>query len=162
MFFSAVWLSFWRHPFTAEDPLMSKWCNARFLQICSNEETNSSTSWMASGWKHFHFRMNYSFKLLWIASHIIMSLIFITKPCMVMESGVPAKKILCFVCSHWYSKQQVTRNIRGLHYVFQQTIPCLKQRNFREEYLQNTKQDAIVLLHMLLCGCQQYCSKWKK
>ncbi len=30
-------LSFWRHPFTAEDPLVSKWCN---LQICSNE-TNS-------------------------------------------------------------------------------------------------------------------------
>ncbi len=26
-------LSFWRHPFTAEDPLASKWCNAKFLQI---------------------------------------------------------------------------------------------------------------------------------
>ncbi len=25
--------SFWRHPFTAEDPLLSKWCNATFLQI---------------------------------------------------------------------------------------------------------------------------------
>ncbi len=30
--------SFWRHPFTAEDPLMSKWWNATFLQICSDEE----------------------------------------------------------------------------------------------------------------------------
>ncbi len=29
-------LSFWRHPFTAEDPLVSKWCNATFLQICSD------------------------------------------------------------------------------------------------------------------------------
>ncbi len=29
--------SFWQHPFTAEDPLMSKWCNAELLQICSNE-----------------------------------------------------------------------------------------------------------------------------
>ncbi len=28
-------LSFWRHPFTAEDPLMSKWYNATFLKICS-------------------------------------------------------------------------------------------------------------------------------
>ncbi len=28
-------LSFWRHPFTAEDPLVSKWYNAKFLQICS-------------------------------------------------------------------------------------------------------------------------------
>ncbi len=26
-------LSFWRHPFTAADPLLSKWCNATFLQI---------------------------------------------------------------------------------------------------------------------------------
>ncbi len=26
-------LSFWRHPFTAEDPLASKWWNATFLQI---------------------------------------------------------------------------------------------------------------------------------
>ncbi len=38
---SADWLSFWRHPFTAEHPLMSKWCNATFLQISSNEEVNS-------------------------------------------------------------------------------------------------------------------------
>ncbi len=32
-------LSFWRHPFTAEDQLVSKWCKATFLQICSEEET---------------------------------------------------------------------------------------------------------------------------
>ncbi len=25
--------------FTAEDSLVSKWCNAKFLQICSNEQT---------------------------------------------------------------------------------------------------------------------------
>ncbi len=23
-------LSFWRHPFTAQDPLVNKWCNAKF------------------------------------------------------------------------------------------------------------------------------------
>ncbi len=28
----------WRHPFTAEDQLVSKWCNAKYLKICSNEE----------------------------------------------------------------------------------------------------------------------------
>ncbi len=42
---------FWRHPFTADDPVVSKWCNAKFLQICSHEETNSSTFCMA--WVHF-------------------------------------------------------------------------------------------------------------
>ncbi len=137
-----------------QDPLMSKGYNARFFQICYNEESHLHLGW-PQGENIFIFRMNYSFKHLWIAIH--MSLTVITKPCLVLETGVPAKKILYFVCSHWYSKQQVARNIRGLRYVFQQTIPCLKQRNFREECVQNTKQDTIVLLHMLLCGCQQYC-----
>ncbi len=48
-FYQMFRLSFWRHPFTAEDPLVSKWCNATFLQICSDEDTNSSASWMAWG-----------------------------------------------------------------------------------------------------------------
>ena len=46
-FYQLFGLSFWRHPFTAEDPLVSKWCNAKFLQICSDEET---IFWMAWGW----------------------------------------------------------------------------------------------------------------
>ncbi len=29
-FYQLFGLSFWRHPFTAEDPLLSKWCNATF------------------------------------------------------------------------------------------------------------------------------------
>ncbi len=45
-FYQLFGLLFWRHPFTEEDPLVSKWCNAKFLQICSHEETNSYTSWM--------------------------------------------------------------------------------------------------------------------
>ncbi len=32
-FYQLFGLSFWRHPFTAEHPLVSKWCNATFLQI---------------------------------------------------------------------------------------------------------------------------------
>ncbi len=39
-FYQLFGLSFWRHPFTAEDPLVSKWCNATFLQTCSDEQTN--------------------------------------------------------------------------------------------------------------------------
>ncbi len=42
-------LSFWRHPFTT----MSKWRDATFFQICSDEETNSFTSYMARGRVHF-------------------------------------------------------------------------------------------------------------
>ncbi len=62
-FYQLFGLSFWRHPFTAEDPLVSKWCNATFLEICSDETTNSSTSWMAWQWVHFYFWLNYCFKL---------------------------------------------------------------------------------------------------
>ncbi len=39
-FYQLFGLSFWRHPFTAEHPLESKWWNATFLQI-QNKETNS-------------------------------------------------------------------------------------------------------------------------
>ncbi len=34
-FYQLFGLSFWRHPFTAEDPLVSKWYNATILQIWS-------------------------------------------------------------------------------------------------------------------------------
>ncbi len=33
--------------------MLTKWCNDKFLQIYSDEETNSSTSWMAWRWVHF-------------------------------------------------------------------------------------------------------------
>ncbi len=65
-FYQLFGLSFWRHPFTAEDPFMSKWCNATFLQICSDEKTNSSTSWMIRFSVNFHFWVKYCFKYKWL------------------------------------------------------------------------------------------------
>ncbi len=67
-FYQLFGLSFWRHPFTAEDPLVSKWSNATFLQICSDEETNSNAH---LGWSEgestfsavFQLWMNCSFKV---------------------------------------------------------------------------------------------------
>ncbi len=50
-FFSSLDSYLWRHPFTAEDPLVK--CNAKYLQISSNEETNSSIFWMAWEWVNF-------------------------------------------------------------------------------------------------------------
>ncbi len=38
-FYQLFGLSFWRHPFTVEDPLVIKWCTAKFLKICSDDET---------------------------------------------------------------------------------------------------------------------------
>ncbi len=45
-------LSFWRYPFTAKDPLVSKF---------KIQRTNSSTSWMA--WRWFDFQQIYIFGL---------------------------------------------------------------------------------------------------
>ncbi len=39
-FYQLFGLSFWRHPFTAEHPLLRHWCRDTFLQ--TDEETNSS------------------------------------------------------------------------------------------------------------------------
>ncbi len=52
-FYQLFGISFWRHPFIAEDWLVSKCCNAKFLQMRSGEQTNSPTSWMVWGWVHF-------------------------------------------------------------------------------------------------------------
>ncbi len=51
-FYQLFGLSFWWHPLTAEDLLVSIWYNVKFLKICFDEETNSFTSCMAWGWVH--------------------------------------------------------------------------------------------------------------
>ncbi len=43
LFLSAVWTVILTAPQTAVDPL----CIGEFIQICSDKETNSSTSWVA-------------------------------------------------------------------------------------------------------------------
>ncbi len=66
-FYQLFKLSFWRHPFTAEDSLLSKGCNTTFLQICFLELTNSSN--ILHGLRvrkcsaNFHFCVNYSFSV---------------------------------------------------------------------------------------------------
>ncbi len=65
-FYQLFGLSFWRHPFTAEHPLVSKWCNAKFHQFFSDEWTNLFISWMAWGGVNFQlihfFGVNYFLK----------------------------------------------------------------------------------------------------
>ncbi len=62
-FYQLFGLSFWRHPFTAEDPLVSKWCNATFLQIW----WRNKLIWILNGQRvrtfseNFHFWVNYYF-----------------------------------------------------------------------------------------------------
>ncbi len=42
---SAIWtVILMIHPFSSVDLLVRKWCNAAFIQTCSEKETNSSTS----------------------------------------------------------------------------------------------------------------------
>ncbi len=91
-FYQLFGLSFWRHPFTAEDPLVSKWCNATFLQICSVEETKSFASWMAWGWVHFSYCSFISCNkhtiqevgLLMLLLHNVVSVIVLSSPRLVL------------------------------------------------------------------------------
>ncbi len=50
-FYQLFGLSFWRHPFTAEHPLLRQWCNDTFFQI----------QWIRTFSANFNFWMNYSF-----------------------------------------------------------------------------------------------------
>ncbi len=60
-FYQLFGLSFWRHPFTAEHPLLSKWCNATFLQIW----WRNKLIYILDGLRvntfsaNFHFQVNY-------------------------------------------------------------------------------------------------------
>ncbi len=50
-FYQLSGLSFWRYPFTAEHPLVSKWWNANFLLFHWKNKLIYCTSWMA--WVNF-------------------------------------------------------------------------------------------------------------
>ncbi len=65
-FYQLFGLSFWRHPFTAEHPLLSKWWNATFLQIWwRNKLIYILDDLRVSTFSaNVHFWLNYSFLLL--------------------------------------------------------------------------------------------------
>ncbi len=56
MFLSAVWLSFWRHPFTAVEPWVSKWwmsvSNCIFDLIMECWENKSCSVWTEASWNN--------------------------------------------------------------------------------------------------------------
>ncbi len=63
-FYQLFGLSFWRHPFTAEDLLVRHWCNATFLQIWWRNKLLYIADDLRVGTflVNFHFWVNYSFK----------------------------------------------------------------------------------------------------
>ncbi len=60
-FYQLFGLPFGRHPFTAEDQLVSKWYNAEFLQICSQLIYILDGLIVTTFAANFHFCVNYSF-----------------------------------------------------------------------------------------------------
>ncbi len=57
-FYQLFGLSFWRHPFTAEHPLMSEWCSDTFLQIW----WRNKLIYILDGLKVSIFSANYHFR----------------------------------------------------------------------------------------------------
>ncbi len=60
-FYQLFGLSFWRHPFTAEDPLVNKWRNATFLQIWWRIKLIYIFNGLRVRTFSAHFHVNYSF-----------------------------------------------------------------------------------------------------
>ncbi len=62
-FYQLFGLSFWRHPFTAEHPLLRHWCRDTFLQIWWRNKLILILVclWMSTFSAHFQFWVNYSF-----------------------------------------------------------------------------------------------------
>ncbi len=89
MFYQLFGLSFWRHPFTAVDPLVGKWCNTKFIRTCSNEEINSSTSWMTWAW------------VFWWTCFIKVPYYGLWK-FNILVLGVPNNRLTCKVKKHLY------------------------------------------------------------
>ncbi len=56
-FYQQFELSFWRHPFTAEDPLVSKWCNAKLFSFSLRKATMTWKwfKWFQSFWVIYSF-----------------------------------------------------------------------------------------------------------
>ncbi len=92
-FYQLFGLSFWRHPFTAEDPLVSKWCNATFLQICPDEETNLSTEkmcvWLSLMWSMIANNIQSTVVLFLCANTVAYSLLFLLSVAVSWASLVP-------------------------------------------------------------------------
>ncbi len=44
-FYQLFGFSFWQHPFTAEDPFVSKWCNNKFRKYCKVRIVNNILCW---------------------------------------------------------------------------------------------------------------------
>ncbi len=92
-FYQPFALSFWRHPFTAEYLLVSKWSNSKLLQICYDEEINSSViGWLQGEWANFHVSMNYFFKI---------------------GLNIPAALLYCNWVCHQFYLLQVSRILKG-------------------------------------------------
>ncbi len=66
MFLSAVWTLILTAPICSRGSIGDEWFNVISLQICSDEETNSSTSWMV--WKWVNFQLIFLFS--WTISSI--------------------------------------------------------------------------------------------
>ncbi len=64
-FYQLFGLSFWRHPFTAEHPLLRQWCDATFLQIWWRNKLILILDGlrMSTFSALFHFWLNYSYNV---------------------------------------------------------------------------------------------------
>ncbi len=90
-FYQLFGLSFWRHPFTAEDPLVSSWWNATNLQIWWRNKliyilNSQRVLWVHSAYLHFCIAWTLSPQILITVKQKIFIFIYTSQ--------------ICFLCCH--------------------------------------------------------------
>ncbi len=121
-------LSFWRHPFTAEHPLLRHICN-----LSSDEESNSSWSWMSWGWMNLQqifllvwsvsFSTSHRRKVMSAKAHGVLTLVLCSSECRAVRMwcrSVSARSSsttrrfawLLFRCTSWHSAPNKRRKSR--------------------------------------------------
>ncbi len=119
-FYQLFWLSFWRHPFTAEHPLLSKWFNATFLQIWwRNKLTWPEGKYISVT---FHFWVNCCFKTevprFWLAILNIWTL-------WLCQSSQCHHFSKCVICKGNWKGSSIVRMILNVNLWNDQSLLCI-------------------------------------
>ncbi len=144
MFLSAVWTLILTAPIHYR-ALVSKWCNVKFLQICSDEETNWSTSWMAWGWIQFQqififvWTINYSFKSIFPQTPVLTTLWFQLLRCLHQSDLLPSpltSDIYC--CDHKQLLTDHPLHLDGVHILGIDWASCGASRQAEVDVVKQT------------------------
>ncbi len=115
-FYQLFRLSFWRHPFTAEHPLLRHWCNA----FSKSDGERKDELRPSNSEREMDFKLH--FVSLWRKKHVIKKVIFcalLGHPSMMETEVSHTAEIVHLTCCRWLWSQHFDIQIQcynGLHF----------------------------------------------